>query len=43
MAGAQRDITDPVEADAPDPGPDRGHDQAMNQCHIVLTASTDMT
>ena len=29
QAGVQRDITDPVEADAP--GPDHGHDQAVNQ------------
>ena len=29
MAGVQRDVTDPVEADAPDPG--HGHDQAVNQ------------
>ena len=29
MAGVQRDITDPVEADAPDP--DHVHDQAVNQ------------
>ena len=45
MAGVQRDITNPVEADAPDPGPDHGHDQAVNQWHIMLTASklTDMT
>ena len=29
MAGLQRDITNPVEADVPDP--DHGHDQAVNQ------------
>ena len=29
MAGVQRDITDPVEADAPDPG--QGHDQVLNR------------
>ena len=40
-AGVQRDVTDPVEADAP--GPDRGRDQAVNQRHEVLTALTDMT
>ena len=31
MAGVQRDITDPVEADAPDPGQGHGHNQVMNQ------------
>ena len=39
MAGVQRDITNPVEADAPD----HGHDQAVNQWHIMLTALPDMT
>ena len=43
VAGAQRDVTNPVEADAPDPGPDHGHDQVMNQWHVALPASTDMT
>ena len=41
VAGAQRDVTDPIEADAPDP--DHGHDQAVNQWHVALTASNDMT
>ena len=43
MAGVQRDVTDPAEADTP--GPDRGHDQAVNQWHVMLTASklTNMT
>ena len=40
-AGVQRDITNPIEADAP--GPDRGCDQAVNQRHEALTALTDMT
>ena len=30
-AGVQRDVTNPVEADTPDPGQGHGHDQVMNQ------------
>ena len=41
MAGVQRDINNPVQAETPDP--DHGHDQVVNQWHVALTASTDMT
>ena len=35
----QRDITDPVEANTPDPGQGHGHDQVLNWWHIMPTAS----
>ena len=38
MAGLQRDITDPAEADAPDPDWGHGHDLVMNWWHIAPTA-----